>query len=511
MANGYPELPVQVDSTIVVIDTLTSGTIRDGSSFVVTYKDEESEPISWDASALEVKRVVEAMDNVVGDVCVSRGVSPNAASAGGFRWVIRLENIDDNIFELGVDGAGLHFSNEGDLQMQIHMTNSVFGAWSVDDGDIDMCTVRTATYFKGSRSRSLHFRFQAINGDYSEGFDLVVNTEILLSSSDSISLLVNGPNQSPVDADCRINGLSLSSDHRIAINTEQPKVTSIIPQTSTTPNGLFTVGDALYFEVMFDKPVYVETGLEMKLNAGDDSVARYFSGSGFNTLLLEYLVQEGDLTAQLDFADEPLVAENTEGGRIAKGGYVRRQSTLPSTDADLDISHIDHLSSRFSIEIDGRKPTLTGVSIHQKDAGKWLARGDELTIAVEFSVPVEVDTSASPLLGLLVGTNERWATYSSGSGSSILLFVYSVLVGDAATPGDLKYTRICGRENCNNKEGLILRQSSTPILAADLEEGMSRLICVLVLLPSDLTAVTNIHNQAFLAKALLLRQLRMKE
>jgi hypothetical protein len=495
MVNGYPELPIQVDSTVVAIDTSTSGTIRDGSNFVVTYKGEESEPIPWNASALEVKRVVEAMDNVMGDVCVSRDVSPTASSAGGFRWAIRLESIDDNIFELGVDGAGMQFSDEGDLQMQIHTTNRVRDAWSIADGDVGMCTVRTATYFKGSGSQSLHFRFQVINGDYSEGLNLVDGTNLLLSGSDSISLLVNEPNQSPVNADCRIDGLSLSSDHRIAIDTVRPKVTSVIPQPATTPNGLYTVGDALYFEVTFDKPVQVEIGLEMKLNAGNDAVARYFSGSGSNTLLLEYLVQEGHSTAQLDF--ESLVAENTDGGRGAEAGYVRRQSILPSTDADLNLHHLDHFSKQFSIGIDGSKPIMTGVSIHERDAGRLLARKDELTIAVQFNAPVEVDTSAPPLLGLLVGTNKRWAEYSSGSGSSTLLFVYSVLVGDAATPGDLKYTRICRREDCRNLEGLILRLSSTPVLDADLEQGMLRLIDAVLSLPNTLITITTIHNRLF--------------
>lgn len=220
----------------------------------------------------------------------------------------------------------------------------------------------------------------------------------------------------------------------------------------------------------------VNVGLELKLNAGESAVARYFSGSGTDTLLLEYLVQEGEAVDQLDFIDNySLVAESTEGGRVPKAGYVRRISTLPSTDADLNLSQIERLSVHDNIEIDGRKPTLIGVSVFESDEGKTFERGDTFGIVVQFSSIVEVDLDNPPLLGLLLGTNMRWAPLLSGNGSSALIFSYTVLLGDACSPLDLKYTQICRNYDCNDLDGLVMRESAASILDADLKQGMVNL------------------------------------
>lgn len=208
----------------------------------------------------------------------------------------------------------------------------------------------------------------------------------------------------------------------------------------------------------------------MKLNAGEGAIARYFAGSGTDTLLLKYLVQEGDMAAQLDF--DSLAAENTEGGREPKDAFVRRKSTLSSTDADLSVLHVQQLSDNFSIEIDGSKPTLIGVSLHENDEGRSLARRDTMSIVLQFTASVEIDLLDPPLLGMLVGTRERWATYLSGSGSSRIMFMYTAVVGDdVSSPLDLKYTKICRVGNCSDLGGLIMRQSSASILDADLEQG----------------------------------------
>ena len=189
-------------------------------------------------------------------------------------------------------------------------------------------------------------------------------------------------------------------------------------------------------------------------------MARYFSGSGTNTLLLEYLVQEGDIASKLDFRNNnSLVAQNTEGGRLPEDGFVRRKSTLPSTEADLDLSHVDQLSDNYNIEIDGSKPILIGVSIHENDKRRTLIRGDILSIQVQFSAPVEVDIADPPLLSLILqtpmGATTRWAEYSSGSGTLSITFAYSILLGDTSTPLDLKYSRICRATNYCDLEGLI--------------------------------------------------------
>ncbi|KAL3786858.1 hypothetical protein HJC23_013779 [Cyclotella cryptica] len=451
--------------------------IEDESYFVITYKGATSDPIPWNSSAIGVKSAIESLANLMGGVCVSRELSPNAARAGGFRWALRLDSIDDNVFDLGIDDPGMKFSgtNDGNFRLQLVSTDRMLDTWTSGDGDLHMCTVRQATYFKGSGSKTLHFRFQALPGDFVENLDIdqANGAELIISNLDDISLLINGRGHSPIKANSSIEGISLNPNQIIAINTDPPRVLSIIPQSSISPDGIYAVGDSLYFLVTFDKPVEVEGGLELILNTGvEGAVARYFSGSGTETLVLEYLVKEGHKTVHLDFKDShSLVPTNTEGGRLPIKGYVRRKSTLPSTNANLDLSQVERISNYHNIEIDGDSPSLINVSIAEIHAGMTLERGDILLIVVQFSAPVQVQVDT--VLGLMVGSSERWAKYHTGSGTPNLVFTYTVVLGDMSSHLELKYRRICRNQDCSNVGGLILRHSAAPSLDANLEQGFS--------------------------------------
>jgi len=151
----------------------------------------------------------------------------------------------------------------------------------------------------------------------------------------------------------------------------------------------------------------VDTGFELQLNTGSGD-ACYISGSGTETLLLQYTVKEGDLSPKLDFRDSnSLVAQNTEGGRLPVVGHVRRDSLSPTTDANLDMSHISSMADSHSIVIDGNRPQMWAVSFDENDKGQTFARGYILAIPVQFSAPVVVNESSPPTLGLFVGINER--------------------------------------------------------------------------------------------------------
>lgn len=70
-------------------------------------------------------------------------------------------------------------------------------------------------------------------------------------------MLTNSPRTSPIQVDGTIEGMSLPIDLDISIDTTPPVVMSITPQTSMTPNGMYAVGDTLFFEISFDKAVEV--------------------------------------------------------------------------------------------------------------------------------------------------------------------------------------------------------------------------------------------------------------
>jgi len=75
-------------------------------------------------------------------------------------------------------------------------------------------------------------------------------------------------------------------------------------------------------------------------------------------------------------------------------------------------------------------PTVTTVSATNSN-GTWIA-GDKIYVQVNFSENVYV-TGGTPTLTLETGDTDRTATYVYGSGSSTLMFVYTVQAGDRAT------------------------------------------------------------------------------
>jgi large repetitive protein len=61
--------------------------------------------------------------------------------------------------------------------------------------------------------------------------------------------------------------------------------------------------------------------------------------------------------------------------------------------------------------------------------------GDALAFTVTFSDTVTV--TGTPEIHVVVGSNTRQATYASGSGSTALVFSYTVVSGDAATASEV--------------------------------------------------------------------------
>ena len=261
VVQGSPGLPLNVQSSIAVVDISTTDVILPVSYFNVIYKGEKSERIPWNASASEVKHAIESLPNIIGDVCVSRAPSPNSISAGGFRWAIRFVDISDVTIEIQVDDAGLDFSGTGGaLTTNFITANSILSGWVPDDGDTSMCTTRLATYIDGSGSKHLTFNFKVLPGDATERLDISssIGAELILPPlEDTVSLLVNSAGMSPIKVDPNIEGIILPSDQIVSIDTTPPSVVSITPQDSTTPNGIYAVGDTLFFELSFEKPVEV--------------------------------------------------------------------------------------------------------------------------------------------------------------------------------------------------------------------------------------------------------------
>lgn len=98
-------------------------------------------------------------------------------------------------------------------------------------------------------------------------------------------------------------------------------------------------------------------------------------------------------------------------------------------------SQID--SDTITIDVRGLEPRVTSVNATSPD-GTYKV-GDTLVLIVAFDRAVVVNTSGGrPSLLLDVGTVDRTAVYSSGSGTNTLAFIYTVQPGDVSA--DLDYS-----------------------------------------------------------------------
>ena len=88
-------------------------------------------------------------------------------------------------------------------------------------------------------------------------------------------------------------------------------------------------------------------------------------------------------------------------------------------------------SSTFSV--DTTIPTITSVTSTSSDG--TYSEGDAVSIMIVFSEAVTV--SGTPQLTLETGGTDSTVDYTSGSGSNVLIFTYTVSSGDTST--DLDY------------------------------------------------------------------------
>ena len=102
-----------------------------------------------------------------------------------------------------------------------------------------------------------------------------------------------------------------------------PTITNV---SSSNANGTYTAGDKITIELTFSSSVYVWGTPELLLETGTtDRIASYQGGSGSNTLLFEYTVQNGDTTNDLRYSSTSALSLN--GGTI-KSGYAANNAYL---------------------------------------------------------------------------------------------------------------------------------------------------------------------------------------
>ncbi|WP_232279989.1 Ig-like domain-containing protein [Shewanella denitrificans] len=267
-------------------------------------------------------------------------------------------------------------------------------------------TTRQATYLSGSGTSSLLYRYTVQNGD---------------TDSDGIaigSLASNGGtlrDGAGNNANLTLN--SVGSTASVLVDAAAPSISSV----NVPANATYVSGQNLDFSINFDENITVNTAggtPQLALTIGSTTrQAAYLSGSGTSSLMYRYTVQNGDLDS-----------DGIAIGTLSSNGGTLRDAI--GNNANLTLNSV---GSTAAVLVDATAPTVTSVTSSTLDGSYKL--GDVIALQVLFGEVVTV--TGTPQLTLETGTIDRVVNYSSGTGSSTLIFNYTVQVGDVSS--DLDY------------------------------------------------------------------------
>ncbi|MFT3858106.1 MAG: Ig-like domain-containing protein [Aquabacterium sp.] len=218
-------------------------------------------------------------------------------------------------------------------------------------------------------------------------------------------------------ADAAGNVSSASSGLSVTIDTAAPVVSSVLVPSA----GGYRAGTTLSFTVNTDEAVTVDTGggtPRLALNIGGTTVyASYQSGSGSSALVFAYTVQAGD----------------TDADGIAVTTLQANGGTLSDTAGNNMTLTLNSVGATTGVLVDTTAPTVNAVTV---PGNGTYVDGSTLDFTVQFAEALTVDTSGgTPRIGLTIGSTTVYASYLSGSGTSNLVFRYTVPTGQQDTNG----------------------------------------------------------------------------
>ncbi len=214
------------------------------------------------------------------------------------------------------------------------------------------------------------------------------------------------------------------------IDMVAPTVTSV---SSPLANGTYYVGQIVPVTVTFSEPVSVTGTPRLTLSTGTPATTavNYSAGSGTATLSFYYTVVTGNTSADLDYSSTTALALN--GGAIRDAALNNAVLTLaaPASAGSLGANKNIVISNATT------SPRVTGVTSNVLDKAYTVVAGQLIDVRVTFTSAVTV--TGTPQLMLATGAPASTAVnYSSGSGTTTLVFNYTVAAGN--TSPDLDYT-----------------------------------------------------------------------
>jgi len=323
----------------------------------------------------------------------------------------------------------------------------------------------------------------------------------------------------------------LKSNRHIQINFVIPEVIKV---QAVNQNGIYTAGDIITIQVQFTQPVMTIHPPVLRINSGlIQRNAIYSTGNMTDSLYFEYHVEAGDDSkGYLDYVDtrrhpynqtnfEISLALNTDV-HIGDTGRLRTVSSSRYNDIFLYATEFGgvfraslgtsnkrvaaktslplpgtpgSLSIMSKIIIDTRSPNITGV-FTPVTSGAY-GNGFIIPIFVGFNFPVVV--GGCPKILFQSNNVDYYATYVSGSGSTLLEFQFIVSAAATRIEFDYRDTNSFKLAGCNATQieaqsynidvVYIKRKSMNPIIDANITLPWVKYV-ESIIAPRSLTGIT---------------------
>ena len=280
---------------------------------------------------------------------------------------------------------------------------------------------RLASYWEGSGSGLLWFRYTVQSSD--------VDTDGVTVRANALSL--NG-GTIKIAGGATNAALGLGGVHDLYVNVDgsqetAPTVTEVAITSEPEDGDAYQLGENVFVRVTFDRAVNVTGAPRLALTIDSQTrQASYYAGTGSPSILFYYTVQSSD--------------RDTNGISIGASALTLNSGTIKiaggTTNATLGLG-TEAITNSSGHKVNGSLETALEVTEAQIDSSPtngdtyWLNE----RVVVRLTFNGSVDVTGSPQLALLIGSQTRQASYSTGTGTPWLDFAYTVQSTDRDTDG----------------------------------------------------------------------------
>ena len=322
------------------------------------------------------------------------------------------------------DAAGTYVAGEViDIQLGLSETVTVdttggTPTLKLEVGDTD----RTASYYSGSGTDELTFRYTVQAGDQSDDLDYHATDPFKLNSgiiqdADGNSIITTLPSAGGAG--------SLSYSEAFVVDAAPPTISTYAANAGTKTITLTTANS----ETVTGSPA--NDDFSVLVGSASNAVTDVdVSGTTITLTVTNTIANDATVTV----------------------GYTKSDTSSEQI-TDAAGNALATLSSAQTVTVtnDGTAPTISSVTSSSSDDTYKI--GDTVNVQVVFSEDVAVTTTnGTPTLTLETGTSDRAVSYSSGSGSDTLIFAYTVQSGDTSADLDYKGTTSLALNNGTIKD-----------------------------------------------------------